>query len=154
MVEIKDNFIDEMDLNEILELLIATVLIGVSEIEYEVYPMSDFLDLPEKNEKDIKKNIKLAGRQLFIAYMLILDDIYKKHYIDKEDLSIDRFKLLDEKKVIDGLRYIIVAMVKIKSTLDVSKITEDTEYRVKQRLKSANRYIEDIETLYYGEWCN
>lgn len=138
------DFIDKMNTNELLEYLINEIILCVLLSEYELNPKCKRI-LSNKAEDEIKKNIKLAGRQLHIADMLIIDDINKRNLIDKENLNLDRFKFLDEKEIIDGIRYIAVAIIKVQT--NISKITEETENRVRNRLKSAYGYIENINNL-------
>ena len=136
LLNTNDDFIDEINLNEVIKYLINEVIICVLEVEDELEP-NNKINLSIEIEKEIKKNIQLTARELFIANTYI---------IDKEDLSIDRFKILDEKEIVDGLRYITVEIVKIQ--INISNITEEAKEQVRQRLKIAYRYIEHIHTLF------
>ena len=145
LLNTEDNFIDEMNLNEFLKYLIDEIIICVLEVEDELEPNSK-INLSINIEKEIKENIKLAGIELLIANTLIIDNINNTHYLDKKDLSIDKFNFLDEKEIIDGLRYITVEIVKIQ--INISNITEEAKEQVRPRLKIAYRYIEHIHTLF------
>ncbi|MCR5146702.1 MAG: hypothetical protein K6B70_05105, partial [Clostridia bacterium] len=103
------------------------------------------IKLSKEIEKEIKKNIKLASRQLFIADILILGDIYKRNLIDDENLN-RRFDFIEKKELIDSLRYLTVAVVKLQG--NILQITDEAEERVKPILKSAHEYINNINTLY------
>ena len=145
MITLKNDYelLDEMNLSEMVDYLINTVLIYVLELEDDLYPSST-VKLSIQIEKEIKKNIKLAARELFIADMLIIGDINNRNCIDDENSNIDRFNFLEEKELIDALRYIVVALVKIQS--NISKVMD--EERIKEILKKAYIYIENIDTLY------
>lgn len=145
LLNTNDDFIDEINLNEVIKYLINEVIICVLEVEDELEP-NNKINLSIEIEKEIKKNIQLTARELFIANTYIIDNINNKHFIDKEDLSIDRFKILDEKEIVDGLRYITVEIVKIQT--NISNITEEAKEQVRPRLKIAYRYIEHIHTLF------
>lgn len=138
-----DEVLDKMSLNEMLDYLVNTVLIYVLELEDDIYPNST-IKLSTQIENEIKKNIKLVSRELFIADMLIIGDINNRNCINDENSNIDRFSFLEEKELIDGLRYIVVALVKIQS--NISKVT--AEEKIKEILKTAYNYIENIDTLY------
>ena len=141
MITLKNDYelLDEMNLSEMVDYLINTVLIYVLELEDDLYPSST-VKLSIQIEKEIKKNIKLAARELFIADMLIIGDINNRNCIDDENSNIDRFNFLEEKELIDALRYIVVALVKIQS--NISKVMD--EERIKEILKKAYIYIENI----------
>ena len=143
LLEKDDEVLDKMNLSEMVDYLINTVLIYVLELEDDLYPNST-IKLSTQTEDEIKKNIKLASRELFVADMLIIGDINNRDCVNDENSNIDRFNFLEEKEIIDGLRYIVVALVKIQS--NISKVTD--EERTKEILKTAYNYIENIDTLY------
>lgn len=143
ILENDDEFLDKMNLKEMVDYLINTILIYVLELEDDLYPESTII-LSSQAATEIKNNIKLIAKELFIADMLIIGDINNRNCLVDEDLNTDRFNFLDEKNLIDGLRYIIVALVKVQQ--NTSKVTD--EERIKEILKTAYTYIENIDTLY------
>ena len=143
ILENDDEFLDKMNLKEMVDYLINTILIYVLELEDDLYPESTII-LSSQAATEIKNNIKLIATELFIADVLIIGDINNRNCLDDEDLNTDRFKFLDEMNLIDGLRYIIVALVKVQQ--NISKVMD--EERIKEILKKAYTYIENIDTLY------
>lgn len=143
ILENDDEFLDKMNLKEMVDYLINTILIYVLELEDDLYPESTII-LSSQAATEIKNNIKLIAKELFIADVLIIGDINNRNCLDDEDLNTDKFKFLDEKNLIDCLRYIIVALVKVQQ--NTSKVTD--EERIKEILKTAYNYIENIDTLY------
>lgn len=144
LLENDDELLDKMNSREIIEYMISTILICVLELEDDLYPEST-IKLSKEIKKEIKKNIKLASRQLFIADILILGDIYKRKLIDDENLN-RRFDFIEKKELIDSLRYLTVAVVKLQG--NILQITDEAEERVKPILKSAYEYINNINPLY------
>lgn len=145
MLNNEDEHIDKMNSKEIIEYMISTILICVLELEDELYPGS--IIKPSKEiEKEIKKNIKLASRQLYIADFLILDNLNNSNYLDETNIERERFTFLEEKELIDSLRYLTVEIVKLQR--NILQITDKAEKRVRQRLKSAYGYINNINPLY------
>ena len=143
MLENDEEVLDKMNLNDMVEYLINTILIYVLELEDDIYPNST-IKLSSQTATEIKNNIKLIARELFIADLIIIGDINNRNCLDDEDLNTDRFNFLNEKNLIDGLRYIIVALVKVQQ--NTSKVMD--EERIKEILKKAYTYIENIDTLY------
>lgn len=145
MLENDDEVLDIMSSNESIEYLVDTILICISEFEYELNPECQ-IAFPEDIEKEIKKNIKLAGRQLFIAYLLCVDDINNTNLSEDVNLDRNRFNFLEEKEIIDGLRYVAVEIVKVQT--DISHVSEKGQNRIRPRLKQAYKFIDNINTLF------
>lgn len=137
-----DNTIDELSVEKSLKLLLVEVVTFVSEIE-------EFYSITKDIEDKIKQKVKLMEKNLCITRYLIDDEVFKEKNLDNENMNIDRFSYLDEKSILDGLIYIIYSMVKVQISLDVKDITEFTQERIKNRLKSANKYFRDIDNIYY-----
>lgn len=145
MLENDDAFLNGLSLIEMLEYLVDIILICVLELEYELNPESKII-LPKETEKEMKKNIILAGRQLHIAYLLCIDDINDVNLLDEENLDRNRFSFLEEKELIDGLRYVAVAIIKVQT--QIHGISKETVRRLRTRLHIAYKYIENINILF------
>lgn len=141
----EDEHIDEMNSKELIEYMISTILIYVLELEDDLYPDST-IKLSKEIEEEIKHNIKLASRQLFIADILIIDNINNSNCLEKTNIEKERFDFIDQKELIDGLRYLTVAVVKLQS--NILQITDEAEGIVRQILKSAYEHINNINPLY------
>lgn len=141
----EDEHIDEMNSKELIEYMISTILIYVLELEDDLYPEST-IRISKEIEQEIKHNIKLASRQLFIADILIIDNLNNSKCLDEANIEEERFDFIYQKELIDSLRYLTVAVVKLQS--NILQITDEAEGRVRQILKSAYEYINNINILY------
>lgn len=136
-----DETINIVSVETTLKLLLVTIVTFVSEIE-------DYYSVTKDIENEIKKRIKYMQEQLYLIQTIIDNEVLKQ---DKSNTNIDKFKHLVEKPVEDGLRYIITSIVKIQIQLDLDTLTDKTTDRVKQVLKSVNKYFRKIDKLYYNE---
>lgn len=145
LLENDDELLYKMNSREMIEYMISTILICVLELEDDLYPEST-IKLSKEVEKEIKKNIKLASRQLFIADILIIDNLNNSNCLDETNIEEERFDFIEQKELIDSLRYLTVAVVKLQS--NILQITDEAEEIVKPILKSAYEYINNIDILY------
>lgn len=133
----QDEFIDTFELNKVMKYIFVELL---SQIPYKEETM-----LIEEDK--IKYKIKQIQRQLDIIKQLLTDDITGNDNIYNKDFSLSRYKYLDQKEIEDGIRYLVVEMYKRMQNLEVHKVNEVTDGRIRRRIKTVYKHILEIKEL-------
>lgn len=120
----------------------------LTEIETFATEIEILYSATEQIENKLKQKMKHLQKQLYIISMLINDEVTGQNILDSQDLKGEMFSYLDEKSVLDGLSYIINKIVKVQTKLAIYNITEFTQERIRNRIKSAQDIFKDMMKIY------
>lgn len=120
----------------------------LTEIETFAKEIEILYSATEEIENKLKQKMKHLQKQLYIISMLINDEVTGQNILDSQDLKGEMFSYLDEKSVLEGLSYIINTLVKVQTKLSIYNITEFTQERIRNRIKSAQDIFKDMMKIY------
>lgn len=120
----------------------------LTEIETFATEIEILYSATEEIENKLKQKMKHLQKQLFIISMMINDEVTQQNLLDNKNWNIEMFSYLDEKSVLDGLIYIIYTIGKVQTKLTKHNITEFTQERIRNRIKSAHNIFKDMMKIY------